>query len=83
LALTLAHYGSGRGAGPAWCKKTRRVAGCDIFETENELVLKADAPEVDPKNVEIKLEKGTLTLKGERQFEQDKPKTVEIHVNAN
>jgi len=44
----------------------------DIFETENELVLKADVPEVDPKNVEIKLENGTLTLKGERRFEQDK-----------
>lgn len=44
----------------------------DIFETENELVLKADVPEVDPKNVEIKLENGTLTLKGERQFEQGK-----------
>lgn len=44
----------------------------DIFETENELVLKADVPEVDPKNVQIKLENGTLTLKGERRFEQDK-----------
>jgi HSP20 family protein len=44
----------------------------DIFETANDLILKADVPEVDPKNVEIKLENGTLTLKGERQFEQGK-----------
>jgi HSP20 family protein len=44
----------------------------DIYETENELVLKADLPEVDPKNVGIQVENGTLTLKGERKFEQEK-----------
>jgi HSP20 family protein len=44
----------------------------DIFETENELVLKADLPEVDPKNVQIKVENGTLTLRGERKFEEAK-----------
>ncbi len=44
----------------------------DIYETENELVLKADVPDVDPKNIAIQLENGTLTLKGERQFEQQK-----------
>ena len=42
----------------------------DIYETQNELVLKADVPDVDPKNVGIQLENGTLTLKGERKFEQ-------------
>ena len=44
----------------------------DIYETENELVLKADIPEVDPKNVGIQVENGTLTLKGERKFEEEK-----------
>jgi len=44
----------------------------DIYETENELVLKADVPDVDPKNVGIQVENGTLTLKGERKFEQEK-----------
>ena len=44
----------------------------DIFETENELVLKADIPDVDAKNVGIQVENGTLTLKGERKFEQEK-----------
>jgi HSP20 family protein len=44
----------------------------DIFETDNELVLKADMPDVDPKNVAIQLENGTLTLKGERKFEEQK-----------
>ena len=44
----------------------------DIYETENELVMKADLPEVDPKNVGIQLENGTLTLKGERKFEEQR-----------
>lgn len=44
----------------------------DIYETENELVLKADIPEVDPKNVAIQMENGTLTLKGERKFDDQK-----------
>jgi HSP20 family protein len=44
----------------------------DIFETDNELVLKADIPDIDPKNVAIQLENGTLTLKGERKFEDQK-----------
>jgi HSP20 family protein len=41
----------------------------DIFETENDIVLKADIPDVDPKNVGIQLENGTLTLRGERKFD--------------
>jgi HSP20 family protein len=44
----------------------------DIYETENELVVKADLPEVEPKNVGIQLENGTLTVKGERKFEEQK-----------
>jgi HSP20 family protein len=44
----------------------------DIFETDNELVLKADIPDIDPKDVAIQLENGTLTLKGERKFEDQK-----------
>ena len=43
----------------------------DIFETENELVLKADVPGVDLKDIDIQIENGTLTLKGERKFERD------------
>lgn len=41
----------------------------DIFEDENKVVLKADLPDVDQKDIEVKLENGTLTLKGERKFE--------------
>ncbi len=43
----------------------------DILETENEIVLKADIPGVDQKDIDIRLEDGTLTLKGERKFEKE------------
>jgi HSP20 family protein len=42
----------------------------DILENENELVLKADLPDVNLKDVDIEIENGTLTLKGERKFER-------------
>src|SRR5689334_22046610 len=47
------------------------VPSVDIFETDNALVLKADVPDVEMKNVDIQIENGTLTLKGERKFEKD------------
>jgi len=43
----------------------------DILETENELILKADVPGVDLKDIDIQLENGTLTLRGERKLERD------------
>jgi len=43
----------------------------DIVETENDIVLRADLPGIDPRDVDIQVENGTLTLKGERKFESD------------
>ena len=43
----------------------------DIFETENEVVLKADVPGVELKDIEVRVENQTLTVKGERKFEQE------------
>ena len=43
----------------------------DIFETENELILKADLPDVKLEDIEVRVENQTLTLKGERKFEKD------------
>jgi HSP20 family protein len=43
----------------------------DIYETENDIVLKAELPGVDPKDVEVKVEDNTLYLKGERKFEKE------------
>ena len=44
----------------------------DVFETENELVLKADVPEVQMKDINIEFENGTLTIKEQRNFENEK-----------
>jgi HSP20 family protein len=43
----------------------------DIFETDSELIFKADVPALNLKDVDIQLENGTLTLKGERKFAKD------------
>jgi HSP20 family protein len=42
----------------------------DIFESEHELVVKADLPDVDPKELDIRVENNILTIRGERKFEK-------------
>jgi HSP20 family protein len=42
----------------------------DIYETENELVLKADLPEVNQKDIDVRVENQTLTISGSRNFEK-------------
>ena len=44
------------------------VPSVDIQETDHELVVKADVPDVDMKDIDVRLENGTLTLRGERKF---------------
>jgi HSP20 family protein len=43
----------------------------DIYETENELVLKADLPDLQDKDIDVRVENNTLTIRGERKFEKD------------
>jgi len=43
----------------------------DIYETEHELVVKADLPEIDPKDLDIRVENNILTIRGERKFEKN------------
>ena len=40
----------------------------DIREEEKQFVLQADLPGVDPKDIEITLEKGVLTIRGRREL---------------
>jgi HSP20 family protein len=42
----------------------------DIYETEHELVVKADLPDVDSKDLDIRVENNVLTIRGERKFEK-------------
>jgi HSP20 family protein len=43
----------------------------DIYEHEGNLVLKAELPGIDPKNVDVRVENNVLTLQGERTFESE------------
>jgi HSP20 family protein len=43
----------------------------DIYETEHELVVKADVPDVDPKDLDIRVENNILTIRGDRKFEKN------------
>jgi HSP20 family protein len=43
----------------------------DIIETEDELVLKADLPDVKLQDIDVQVENETLTIKGERKFQQE------------
>jgi HSP20 family protein len=44
---------------------------CDIFEDGEGILLKVELPEVDAKDVDIRLEGNTLTLRGERKLERE------------
>src|ERR1700721_919138 len=41
----------------------------DIYETENELVVKADLPDVNPQNLDIRVENNILTIRADPKFE--------------
>ena len=43
----------------------------DIKEEEGRFVLKADVPGVDPKDIDVTMEDGVLTIKGERRYESE------------
>jgi len=43
----------------------------DIYETENEVVVKADLPDLQDKDIDVRVEGNALTIRGERKFEKD------------
>jgi HSP20 family protein len=42
----------------------------DILETEQNLVVKADLPDIKPEELDIRVENNILTIRGERKFEK-------------
>jgi HSP20 family protein len=46
----------------------------DIFEDEGNFVVKAEVPEIDPQNIDIRVEENVLTLKGERKVAREEKK---------
>jgi len=43
----------------------------DIKEEDNRFVILADLPGVDPKEIEVTMENGVLSIRGERKYEKD------------
>jgi HSP20 family protein len=43
----------------------------DILETEDNLTLKADIPDVNLEDIDVRVENQTLTLRGQRKWEQE------------
>ena len=43
----------------------------DVSETKSDLVVEAEIPGMDPKDIDISLSDGTLTIKGERKHEKE------------
>jgi len=43
----------------------------DIFETEGEIVVKAELPGMDRKDIQLNLENNILSLRGERKFTKE------------
>ena len=43
----------------------------DIYEDEHSVIIKAEVPDVEQKDIEVKIENGTLTLRGERKHSSD------------
>jgi len=66
-----AFRGATRGSEDEWALGGSWAPAVDIFEQEGNIVLKAELPGVDPKDVDIRIENGTLTLRGERHFDDD------------
>src|SRR5689334_6758007 len=57
---------------------TAWTPACDIFETDKELIVKAELPEVKKEDLHLALENNVLTIKGERKLETE-TKEGEFH----
>jgi len=58
---------------PALFKDTAFPA-LDVSENEKEIIVKAELPGLDPADLDITLNRGVLTIKGEKKFEDEEKK---------
>ena len=64
LEDTLFHARTDQSALTSW------APAVDIYETEHELVVKADLPDIDEKDLDVQVENNILTIRGERKFDR-------------
>lgn len=51
----------------------------DIKEKDNQYIIRADIPGVDPKDIDVSLEQGILTIKGKKEIEKHEEKENYMH----
>ena len=66
-----AFRGVPRGGDDEWALGGSWAPSVDIFEHEGSLVLRAELPGIEPKDVDVHVENNVLTLRGERKFESE------------
>ena len=60
-----------RGAEDDWALGGSWAPAVDIYEQDGNIVLKAELPGVEPKDVDVRVENNVLTLTGERKFDNE------------
>jgi HSP20 family protein len=50
---------------------SRWAPAVDVYETDDNIVVKAELPGLDPKDLDVRIEDNTLFLKGERKLEKE------------
>ncbi|HWP41955.1 MAG TPA: Hsp20/alpha crystallin family protein, partial [Blastocatellia bacterium] len=53
---------------------------CDVYETDKEIVIKAELPGVKKEDVKVGIEDGVLSISGERKFEEETKKENYLRV---
>jgi HSP20 family protein len=48
-----------------------RASSCNIYETDNEIVVKAELPGVKKEDLKVSMDNNTLLIRGERKFEEE------------
>ena len=61
---------------PAWSEERAYawMPAVDMVEEKDEIVVKADLPGLDQKDIEVTVHDGTLTIRGERKEEKEEKK---------
>ncbi len=61
-------------AGPSSATERTWAPATDIVEDDKQFVLTVDLPDVNQKDIDVRVDDGTLTLRAERKLESDEPK---------
>ena len=80
----LARYNKGSGSNPSTSMTSDLsfadwAPSVDIEEEEDKYLIKADLPGVDKKDIDVKLENGVLSIRGEKQTEKETGKGTKRH----